>query len=113
MNIPISNIVSASDIQKNYRKIFDRAKRTKEPIIVFRGTEPEVAVVDIGSLTYLQKKTGEAEMADALRAIKLMREEKRRGKLKVLPIDGLIKLVGQWNQCAQSKFFTPLTFSAR
>lgn len=92
MNIPLNNIVSTSDIQKNYRKIFDRAKRTREPIIVFRGTKPEVAVVDMGSLTYLQKKTGEAEMADTLRAIKLMREEKRGGKLKILPVGGLAKI---------------------
>lgn len=92
MNIPLGNIVSASDIQKNYRRIFDRAKKTKEPVIVLRGSEPEVAVVDVGSLNYLQKKTKEAEMADALRAIKIGRKEKKEGRLKALPVGGLVKL---------------------
>lgn len=95
MNIPLGNIVSASDIQKNYRKVFDKAKRTKEPIIVLRGSEPEVAVVDIHSLGYLQKKTKEAEIADALRAIKLGRKEKREGKLKIVSVGGLANLAGK------------------
>lgn len=81
MNIPLGNIVSASDIQKNYRKVFDRAKRTKKPVIVLRGNEPDVAVIDAKTLEEKEKRLEELEIEDTLRAVKEGEEEFRKGKL--------------------------------
>lgn len=80
MNIPIGNIVSASDIQKNYRKIFDKARRTKEPILVLRGNEPDVAVIDAKTLEEKDRRLEELEIEDTLRAVEEGRREFREGK---------------------------------
>lgn len=84
MNVSLSNIVSASDIQKNYRRVFDRAKKTKQPVIVLRGNKAEVAVIDIDTLEELQIKAADAEYQEALKAIKISEDENKSGKLKVL-----------------------------
>lgn len=70
MNVNLSNIVSVSDIQKNYRKIFDRAIRTRQPIVVMRDNKPDVAVIDIKTLSDLQEKVVQSEIADTLEAVK-------------------------------------------
>lgn len=81
MNIPLNNIVSTSDIQKNYRKIFDRAKRTKEKIVVLRDNKPDVVIIDAKTLEEKERKLEEFEIEDTLRAIKEGEEEYRKGKL--------------------------------
>lgn len=80
MNIPLGNIVSVSDIQENYRKIFDKAKATKEPVVVMRGNKPEIALLDVNTLEELNKKLEELETADALRAIEEGDIELKKGK---------------------------------
>lgn len=77
-------MVSASDIQKNYRKIFNRVIKTRKPVVVMRGNKPEVAVVDMKTLSELQKKIKEIELADALEAIRIGEKELKEGKLKLL-----------------------------
>ena len=94
MNIPLDNIVSASDIQRNYRKVFNRAKRTREPVVIFRGGEPEVAIIDLKTLSELQNKAKEAEITEALEAIRVAEEEDKKGKLKVLHPGQLSKIAG-------------------
>ncbi len=84
MDIPISNIVSASEIQKNYRKIFNRVMRTKKPIVVMRGNKPEVAVVDVRMLDAMEKKVEKIELDEALEAVRIGEEELKNGKLKLL-----------------------------
>jgi len=59
MNTPLSNIVSVSDIQRNYRKIFDRAKRTKKPILVLRNNKPWVVIIDFKTFAQMQAKLGD------------------------------------------------------
>jgi len=38
------------EIQRNYKKVFEYAKRAKEPIIVMKNNKPEVAIVDVRKL---------------------------------------------------------------
>lgn len=83
MDIMIGNIISVSEIQKNYRKIFNRAKRTKKPVVIMRGNKPEVAVLDIKTLEELNKKIEELELKDALEAIEEGEKELKMGKTKV------------------------------
>ena len=82
MDILLSNIVSVSDIQKNYRKIFDKAKKSRKPIVVMRGNKAEVAVIDIKTLEEFNKKVEELELADTLKIIEEGEREFREGKTK-------------------------------
>ena len=65
---------TAKDLQKNYRKIFDWVKKTKEPVVVMRKNKPDVAIIDA-------KKLSEIE---AIMEVLQSREEIRAGKGKVL-----------------------------
>lgn len=84
MNISISNVVSASDIQKRYRQIFDKVKKTREPVVVMRGKQAEVAVISIKEFEEMEEKIQKAELADALEAIRVAEKELKQGKLKLL-----------------------------
>jgi len=41
---------TAREIQRNYRKIFDEVKKSKEPIFVMKNNKPEVAIIDAKEL---------------------------------------------------------------
>lgn len=74
------NTVSVSDIQKNYRKVFDRAKRTKEPVIVLFNNKPDVAIIGYNELEILRKAAYEAEVKDTLKVAEEGRKEFKEGK---------------------------------
>lgn len=38
------------EIQRNYKKIFALAKKTKEPIVVMKNNKPDVAIIDVKKL---------------------------------------------------------------
>lgn len=65
---------TAREIQRNYRRVFDLAKKTKEPIVVMSNNKPDVAIIDVKKL---------AEM-EAILAVLESREEARAGKAKLL-----------------------------
>lgn len=65
---------TAKEIQKNYRKVFDLAKKTGEPVIVMRNNKPDVAILDAKKL----------EEMEAILAVLESREEVRKGKVKLL-----------------------------
>ena len=65
---------TAREIQRNYRKIFDEVKKTKEPVFIMRNNKPDVAIVNAQKL----------EEMEAVIAVLQSREEARRGKAKVL-----------------------------
>jgi len=65
---------TAREIQRNYRKVFDTVKKTKEPIFVMKNNKPEVAIIDADQL----------EEMEAVLAVLQSREEMRAGKGKLL-----------------------------
>lgn len=82
MNTLMPNTVSVSDIQKNYRRVFDRAKKTKEPVIVLSNNKPDVVIMDIESLDDLNRKLEALEIEDTLRAVEEGERELKEGKTK-------------------------------
>lgn len=82
MNTLMPRTVSVSDIQKNYRKIFDGARKTKEPVIVLSNNKPDVAIIDYASLENLRKAAYDVEIKDALSAIAAGDKEFKEGKTK-------------------------------
>jgi len=65
---------TAREIQRNYRKIFDEVKKSKEPVFVMKNNKPEIAIIDAKKL----------EEMEAILAVLESREEARAGKAKVL-----------------------------
>lgn len=65
---------TAKEIQRNYRKVFDMAKKTGEPIIVMRNNKPDVAIMDAKKL----------EEMEAIFDVLQSREEVKAGKYKLL-----------------------------
>lgn len=75
---------TAREIQRNYRKIFDLVKKTKEPVVVMKNNKPEVIIMDVKKLSEMQN------ILDVLQS----REEIRTGKGKLLKGS----LVDLWNE---------------
>lgn len=73
--------VSAKDIQRNYRQIFNQAKKTKKPIIVLNNNKPDVAILDVKLLESMIQRI---ELTDALEAINTLEAERKSGTLKKL-----------------------------
>ena len=65
---------TAREIQRNYRKVFDEVKKSKEPVFVMKNNKPEIAIIDAKKL----------EEMEAILAVLESREEARAGKAKVL-----------------------------
>lgn len=91
MNTLMPNTVSVSDIQKNYRKVFDRARRTKEPVIVLSNNKPDVAIIGYDELEVLRKVAYDVEVKDALRVVEEGRKEFKEGK--TIKADSLADLI--------------------
>lgn len=62
------------ELQRNYRKVFDLVKKTKQPVVVMRNNKPDVAIVDAKKL----------EEMETILAVLQSREEARQGKVKEL-----------------------------
>lgn len=65
---------TAREIQRNYRKVFDEVKSSKEPVYVMKNNKPEVAIIDAEKLSEME----------AIMAVLESREEVHMGKGKVL-----------------------------
>lgn len=68
------------EIQRNYKKVFEQAKKTKEPIVVLKNNKPDVAVIDLGTLTQMNRRLEELEIADTVRAAEQGWKEYKTGK---------------------------------
>ena len=65
---------TAREIQRNYKKVFDTVKRTKEPVFVMKNNRPEIAIIDAKKLE---------EMVAIMAALQSYKDAKE-GKTKVL-----------------------------
>jgi len=81
--------VSAHDVQRNYRSVFNQAKNGF--VVVLTNNHPDVAIVDIDYLDDLQQKARETELKEALAAIKEYRQQKKAKTLKTC--DSLADLI--------------------
>lgn len=92
MNIPLGNYVSVSDVQRDYRKVFDKAKRTKQTVMVMRDNKPDVGVVDAKVLMEREKRLEELEIENTLMVVEEGRREYKEGKtIKAKSLADLLK----------------------
>ena len=82
MNFGIQT-TSAREIQRNYKRIFEQAVNTGEPIYVMSKNKPQVAIVSMDLLDKITKQL-QWEMEDTREAIAIANKERKEGKLKVL-----------------------------
>jgi len=76
----IPKLISASAIQRSYKKVIEMAKETKEPVVILRRNKPEAAVVDIDTFEELSKKADSYDELRALRTIAQSEDEFKEGK---------------------------------
>ena len=63
--------ISARDIQRGYKKVFDRVKKTNQPVVVMSNNNPQGAVVSMKTLEKYKKLEQEQEfwtIVDEIRA---------------------------------------------
>lgn len=46
--------VTARDILRNYREVFNKVKKTKQPAVVFAQKKPQVAIISLDDLERLK-----------------------------------------------------------
>lgn len=56
----ILSTISARDIQRGYKKVFEKVKKTNRPVIVMANNKPQAAIISLEMLgaynTYLKDK---------------------------------------------------------
>lgn len=76
--------VSTKDIQRNYRRVFNKVKITKEPIVVMTNNNPDVVIIAPQELESLYERARIGETLEAFKAISVYRKEKAAKKLRKL-----------------------------
>lgn len=70
--------ISARDIQRGYKKVFDTVKKTKKPVVVMANNNPQAAIISMGMLDRYNALIGEQElwnMIDQIRAKNIDKNE--------------------------------------
>ncbi len=80
----LPDTASVQDMQRNYRKLLDRVKQTRNPMFILRNNMPEAVIVDVKSWNETAERLAKLDEADALEALEIYKKEKKAGKLKVL-----------------------------
>ncbi|MBU1110188.1 type II toxin-antitoxin system Phd/YefM family antitoxin [Patescibacteria group bacterium] len=75
---------SAREIQRNYRTLFNRVKKTRKPLLIISNNKPDVAVVNYDDLAALIRQFIRYEERLALAGITESRRQWRKGKFEVL-----------------------------
>ena len=42
------------EIQRDYKKVFELVKKTKQPVVVIKNNKPDVAIVDVAKLEEIE-----------------------------------------------------------
>jgi prevent-host-death family protein len=80
----IPKLASVAQIQRNYKKVIETAKDTKEPVVILRHNKPEAAVVDIETFEEISRKAASFDELKAVEAIKQSETEFKGGKARRL-----------------------------
>ncbi|MBI4130334.1 type II toxin-antitoxin system Phd/YefM family antitoxin [Candidatus Roizmanbacteria bacterium] len=70
MSLINTNTISAREIQRNYRQIFNRVRKTNKPVVVISNNKPQAAIVSmdmLGKFNQLQQEADAFRLIDAIR----------------------------------------------
>ena len=90
----LPKLASARDIQRDYRRLADLVKKTQETVIIMKNNQPDVALVDIKRLEYLERQSVECEELKTIEEIRKGKKEFLSGKAKLLK-GNLSDLIGR------------------
>lgn len=75
---------SVQEMQRNYRKLLDKVKSSKNPLFILRNNVPEVVVIDVASWGKIAEKLVEKEYRESRKAIATFQNERKERTLKTL-----------------------------
>jgi len=78
-----SNTVPARQFQRGYKKVFDRVRRTGEPMVVMANNQPQTAIVSLEMLFEYQKMKLEQEAFAAIDRIRYRNMDKNPDEVYV------------------------------
>jgi prevent-host-death family protein len=80
----IPKLTSVAAIQRNYKKVIETAKETKEPVVILKRNRPEAAIVDIDTFEKIFHKANLFDEMKALHTIEASEKEYKAGRSKKL-----------------------------
>lgn len=81
-NSIIPQIVSVSELQRNYAALIEKAKRSGQPLLVLRKNKLEIILLNSTLFEEMAQKAKLYEEKQALEAIATYEIDKKKGKLK-------------------------------
>lgn len=76
----IPNIVNVADIQRGYREIVNKAKKTREPVIIVNNGKPEMVLIEATDYDQKMSRLWELEEESLLKAAEEAISEYQTGK---------------------------------
>lgn len=81
--LTVSQLVSISELQRNYASLVERIKRRAKPLFLLRRNEPEAVLISVPVYEELAEKSRLYEEKLAFEAISEFEKEKKAGRLLV------------------------------
>lgn len=81
--LSISQLVSISELQRNYASLIRKIKRMTQPLLLLRRNEPEAVLISVPAYEDLVEKKRLYEEKLALEAIDDFEKEQKENKLMV------------------------------
>ena len=82
-NLSVSQLVSISELQRDYASLVKRIKRMAQPLLLLRRNEPEAVLISVPAYEDLIEKKILYEEKMAIEAIVDFEKEKKAGKLLI------------------------------
>lgn len=79
--LTVSQLVSISELQRNYASLVERIKRRAKPLFLLRRNEPEAVLISVPGYEELAEKSRLYEEKLALEAIEEFEKDKKAGNL--------------------------------
>lgn len=73
--------ISARDIQRGYKKVFDTVKRTKKPVVVMANNNPQAAIISLEMLARYNRLFEEQELWSAIDQIRAKNTDKNENEV--------------------------------
>jgi len=84
VNVNYQFIVTVADLQRRYRSLVDKIKKTGEPMVVINNGDPDVVVMDVATYNSYTQKLKELQEENLLRIASEGLKEYKAGKTIIL-----------------------------
>lgn len=81
--LSISQLVSISELQRDYASLVERIKKMAKPLFLLRRNEPEAVLISVPAYEELAEKSRLYEEKIALESVTEFEKDKKAGKLLV------------------------------